>query len=137
MDRKLLVLGSIFILTFASFMGVLFFNEPITRLTRAANPNKKPSPQTSLLFAWPLTIDADGKAKSEISVFIRDADGKALEGQPVRITSSIGLIGQPNTTTDSAGKAVFNLTSTTKGIANIEAFVDNTKLLKKITVQCK
>lgn len=137
MDRKLLILGGIFILTFLSFMSVLFLNDPIGRFTRAANPNSQPSQATSLVFAWPLSIPADGTTKSDISVFICDANGKGLEGKSVRVTSSIGIINKTSALTDTNGKAIFSLTSTTKGIANIEAFVDNTKLLKSITVQLK
>ena len=137
MDRKLLILGGIFILAFISFISVVFLNDPIARLTRAANPNTKPSPQMSLLFAWPLSTNADGKAKSEITVFIRDTTDRGLEGQPVRVTSSLGSLSNATSTTDSTGKATFSLTSTSKGIANIEGFVDNTKLLKTVTVQFK
>ncbi|MBP7966934.1 Ig-like domain-containing protein [Candidatus Woesebacteria bacterium] len=137
MDRKLWILGGIFLLTFLSFMSVIFLNDPIARLTRAANPNTRPSLQTSLVFAWPLNTVADGKAKSEITIFIRDTAGRGLEGQQVRITSSLGMLAQATSTTDSTGKATFNLTSTSKGIANIEAFVDNTRLLKTVTVQFK
>ncbi len=137
MDKKLLLIGGIFILAFLSFMGVVFLDEPIGRLTRAANPDRQPSLQTSLLFAWPLEIPADGQTKSDITVFVRDADGQGMENQQVRITSTIGIIDQPNTTTDSNGEATFSLTSSSIGIANIEAFVDNTKLPRKVSVQIK
>ncbi len=137
MDRKLILLGAIFILAFISFISVVFLNEPIARLTRAANPSRQPSAQTSLIFAWPLTVEADGNTKSEISVFIRDAEGRGLENQEVRITASAGRLNSPSAVSDSTGKAVFNLTSDTPGVANIEAFVDNTKLLRKVSVQFK
>ena len=137
MDRKLLVLGGILIVTVISFMSLLFLNDPIAQFTRAANPNTNPSASTSLIFVWPLNIAADGKEKSEISVFIRDANGRGIEGQQVRVTASMGTVSAVSSTTDTSGKATFALTSTTQGIANIEAFVDNTKLLKKVTVQFK
>ncbi|CAN5220727.1 hypothetical protein BH09PAT2_BH09PAT2_02600 [soil metagenome] len=137
MDRKLVILGGIFILAFLSFISVIFLNEPIARLTRAANPNKQPSSQTSLIFAWPLTATADGKTKSDITVFIRDTDGRGIEGKQVNLTSTVGLLNRPTAITDSTGKAIFSVTSTSSGLATIEAAVDNTKLLRKVTVDFK
>lgn len=137
MDKKLVVLGGIVIVTFLSFMTVIFLNDPITRLTRAANPTSQPSASMSLIFAWPLNVAGNGKEKSTITVFIRDSSGRALEGKEVRITSSLGAIANDTATTDTAGKATFTVTSNTPGISTIEATVDTTKLLKKVTVQFK
>lgn len=137
MDRKLLILGIIFFVAFISFVSVVFLDEPIARFTRAADPNTRPSPQTSLIFAWPLDLAADGKAKSDITVFIRDRNGRGLEGQRVRITTSLGTLNRSNAITDNTGKAIVSLTSSDPGIANIDAFVDNTKLLRTISVQFK
>ncbi|OGK34310.1 hypothetical protein A3A93_00335 [Candidatus Roizmanbacteria bacterium RIFCSPLOWO2_01_FULL_38_12] len=134
MDNKLLGLTIVVVAAFAVFMGFVFFSEPISKFIRASGINP-PSTQNSLIFAWPLELPADGKTKSEITIFLRDNEGRGLQGHEVSIQSSIGSVQEGLLTTDSKGSAVFHLTSQTPGVAKIEALVDNTKLQRSITVQ--
>lgn len=135
MDRKLLIISIFFIVAFVLFSGFIVFREPIGRFTRAANITSRPSAQTSLIFAWPLTVKADGQSKSEVTVFVRDSDGRGLAEKPINLTASIGNIDTPRAITDATGKAVFNITSTTTGVAKIEALVDNVNLQRSLTVK--
>lgn len=134
MDKKFLLISSFFILTFVAFTGYVIFKDPILKLTRASE-EKNLSLTNSLVFAWPLKLKADSTTKSEITVFIRNADGKGLPEQTVSIVSSIGIVQEPNLLSDGEGKALFHLTSDTKGVANIEVLVNNKKLARNVTVE--
>jgi hypothetical protein len=110
------------------------FNKPISRLTRA-EIDLVPSKEKSLIFAWPLTLKADGVSKSEINVVIRNNNLKFIEEKQVTVKSTLGDIKSISNTTDKGGKTSFELTSTTPGIAEVSAYVDNTEVGKKITVK--
>ena len=134
MDNKLLGLTFIVIAAFAIFLGFVFLNEPISRLISASGETD-PSSQNSLIFAWPLEVIADGKSTSEITIFVRDAEGRGLAGHEVNITATNGAIQEGLITTDTQGKAIFHISSQTPGIAQIEALVDKVKLQRNISVQ--
>src|SRR3989344_1627893 len=134
MDNKLLGLTFIVIAAFAIFLGFVFLNEPISQLIKASG-DKNPSSQNSLIFAWPLQVVADGKSTSEITIFVRDADGRGLPGHEVSITAQIGSIQEGLLTTDNQGRAIFHISSPNSGVAKIEALVDNNKLQRSISVQ--
>ncbi len=137
MDKKLIGLALLFVTAFLLFTGYVFFSGSFNVLTRASVADNTPSNQSSLIFAWPLSVPADGETISEVTVFVRNSEGKGLEGQSVTLTSSLGTIQSPTLMTDTDGKAIFNLTSTSPGVAEINAMVDNKKLLRKITVEFK
>lgn len=134
MDKRLLWMSVLFFVAFAVFTGYVFFNGSINRITRAAE-DTAPSLQQSLIFAWPLTVEANGNAETEVSVFIRNNDNKALDAQLVKISSSLGTVQEGQILTDAEGKATFHVSSEAVGVAQIEAFVDNRRLLRNITVQ--
>jgi hypothetical protein len=137
MDKKLLTISSLLIITFLVFTGYLLFNGPISNFTRAANQGGSVSPSNSLVFAWPLTIAADGRSTSSVTVFLRDGEGRGIAQQRVTISTTIGSIDSETKVTDPDGKVVFEIFSTTPGVANLEFFIDNRKLEKSITVQFK
>lgn len=135
MDKKLLILGIIFMVAFIAFSGYVVFQQPIARLTRAANPQAAVSPQTSLIFAWPLSVKADNKTNSEISVFVRDSQGRGLAEKRVQIQATVGKLTQQSAITDSDGKAIFKITSDVPGVAEITATVDTTRLQRTVSVK--
>lgn len=134
MDKKLLGLSMLFVGAFAVFAVSIFFNGSFNRLTRAEE-DTAPSVQKSLLFAWPLDVVADGQTQTEITVFIRNDQGKGLVNQPVSILSSVGTVKEPSVSSDVDGKAIFHISSVQPGVAEIQGFVNNKKLLRTITVQ--
>ena len=134
MDKRLLWMSAFFFLAFVLFAGYVFFTGPINKLARASE-DTEPSLQQSLIFAWPLTLEANGNEETEVSVFIRNNDNKALSEQPVKIATSLGDIQEQQVLTDPEGKALFHISSNKSGVAQIEAFVDNRRLIRKITVQ--
>ncbi len=135
MDKKITGLLLIFLLSFGIFTTIVVFNKPLTQFTRASEENN-PSPNSSLIFAWPLTTKADAKTTANINVFVRSYKGTPLANKVVVLKSSLGQVKEVNNTTDKTGKATFELTSGEKGIAEIEATINNTiKIVQKVSVK--
>jgi hypothetical protein len=134
MDKTLLSLLLVFFLAFTIFTSIIIFGKPLAQYTRASQDTTV-SAQSSLIFAWPLNVEANGQSISTITVFARTNTGKSIPDKQVRLTTSIGAVKQPETTTDSEGKALFQLTSSTAGLAEIQAIVDNITIDKSISVK--
>ncbi|MCL4364193.1 Ig-like domain-containing protein [Patescibacteria group bacterium] len=135
MDKKLSGLLMLFVLVFGLFVGFVAFNKQISTFTRAKE-ELVPSSDTSLIFAWPLTAKADGNEKININVFVRNVNNLPLEGKVVSLKTNLGSLETVSATTDKSGKATFNLTSNSTGVADITAIVDNQTQLKQ-TVSIK
>jgi len=60
-------------------------------------------------------LDADGTSSATITASLTE-DGTALAGATVNFSSTIGDFSQNSTTTNSSGKAIVTLTSTTAGV---------------------
>ncbi|MBI4225714.1 Ig-like domain-containing protein [Candidatus Roizmanbacteria bacterium] len=136
MDKKLLALIMLFFISFAFFAAVTIFNKPITELTRAKE-DLTPSVVRSKILAWPFpSVKADGISESVISVFVISESDKPLENKVVTLSNNLGQLRQTTATTDNNGKATFNITSTTPGIAELEATVEpNIKLSQKLSIK--
>ena len=134
MDKKLVGLSALLIITIVIFSLFAFFKVPFAIFTQASQTTT-PSTHTSLIFAWPLDLPADGKTESEISLFIRNDEGKGIPEVSVRLTSSVGTVRESLLSTNSEGKAIFHLSSSQVGVAQIEAFVDNRKLQRTISIK--
>jgi len=134
MDKKLLSLVILFIATFIFFVAILFFNEPLSQLTRATEETQ-PSPKTSLIFAWPLTVKADGTQSSQINVFIRNDKNKLIANKRVELRSSLGDIKNIIVSSDTNGKTTFELTSKVPGTADVTAVVEGIKIKNALTIK--
>ncbi len=135
MDKKLVGLMLVFMLTFGLYTVITVFNKPLTRLTKAKE-EFIPSSESSLIFAWPLTSKAEGKSTVQVNVFVRNATNVPLPNKKVVLTSTVGTVEPADVTTDKGGKATFSVSSTTSGIAELNAMIDNNIQLKqKITVK--
>lgn len=130
MDKKLGGLLLVFFLLFTVFATVVLFNGQLTTFTRAKE-DFAPSAQSSLLFAYPLLVKADGTTKSTINVFVRSDKGMPVKDKKLTVTSSIGTLSEAEVTTDDKGKATVTLTSTSPGTATVEAFIDRTLKMKQ------
>lgn len=133
MDKTLLGLMMIFFIAFTVFITFVVFNKQFTSAARASNQNV--SSEKTYIFAWPLELKADGKTASEITIFVRDDEGKAIADKNVRMQSTVGELKEPSVVTDKSGRAAFHLTATAPGLAEIQAVVDNTPIRRKITVK--
>jgi len=134
MDKKLVTLISVFFIVFLGFVIYLFTDGSIAQFTRA-DITTEVSLQKSLIFAWPLTVTADGNKTSEITVFVRNENGDGVPEKIVKITSPIGTVQEGELQTGDDGKVIFHISSSTVGVAEIAAFVNNRRLPRKITVQ--
>lgn len=135
MDKKLGGLLLVFFLLFSVFVTVVFFNKPLAKFTRAKE-DYTPSTQSSLVFAYPLLVKADGTSKSLINVFIRSDKGIPVKDQKLTITSNLGTLSETEITTDDQGKATTQLSSTEKGVASIEVLIGGvSKLTQKLSVK--
>ncbi len=135
MDKKLGSLLAIFVLVFGLFVGLVVFNQPIRTFTRAKE-ELIPSSESSLIFAWPLTAKANGTDKVEINVFVRNTNNLPLTNKQVTLQTNLGNLDTATNTTDKSGKATFSLTSSSGGIAQVTATVDNQVQVKQnITIK--
>ena len=124
MDRKLLALITLFFLSFAFFAGLTIFNSPLNSLIRAKE-DFTPSPIRSRIIAWPLSsIKANGVSESEINVFIVSESDKPISNKQVTLTTTLGNLKETSVETDNNGKATLHISSTTPGIAQIQASVE-------------
>ncbi len=130
MDKKLLGLIVAFFVTFLLFTTVIIFHKPITQAIRATEENT-PSGESSLIFAWPLSEKADGVKQVSVDVFVRSKSNKPLSKKTVNVTTTLGNIQPVSNLSDSAGKTTFIISSTTAGIAQLTATIDNSITLQK------
>lgn len=134
MSKNLVGLMVLFFFSFVLFATMVIFREPIGRITRAKE-DLATSERNTVVLAWPLRLPADGKSKCKITVFVRSTNGKPLSNKNVTLTSSSGAIDPSLVISDKEGKAEFQLSSSTPGIAEIEATADNLKVIQKISVK--
>ena len=135
MDKKIVGLMIIFFLSFGIFTSVVLFNKsPLTQFIRA-DKELTPSAKNSLVFAYPLTVKADGVSKNKVTIFVRNETNDVIANNKVTITTTLGEPIEKEVTTGKDGKAEFNITSATSGIAEITASAGNIPLLQKVTVK--
>lgn len=75
---------------------------------------------------------------SRIVAYVRDADGNALSGVSVRAaldSAEIAALAESTATTDSEGKAAFNVQGVLAGLSGLAVAVDNTTLSKDVDVR--
>lgn len=130
MDRKLLSLFVAFFVTFTLFAAAIIFQKSISQAIRATEENT-PSGASSLIFAWPLSERADGVKQVKVNVFVRSKTNRPLSKKTVSVTTTLGNIQKVSDVSDNAGQTDFIITSSTPGIANLSATIDNTIPLTK------
>ena len=134
MDKKLVSIVTVFFLSFGVFASVLIFNKPLSRLIRASQ-ELNPSSTNSLVFAWPLTVSADGLSQSTVTVFLRNEKNYPVANKPISVTSTLGQIKETEQISAKDGKAEFHLISTTSGLADISVRSSGLELTQKISVK--
>ena len=126
----------LFFLLFTVFSLLVAFNQPISRLTRAKEESAPSATQTRV-FAWPLyNVKADGKAWSTVTVIVRNEKTNPIEGRLVTISTSLGTVKESTLSTNKQGMAIFQLTSATPGVAQVEVMIDNSiKASQEVSVE--
>ncbi len=93
------------------------------------------SRENSYLFASPIAAIADGTSVVRITVYILNSQGLGIPGQKITLTTSKPLtIGQTQPVTDTFGRAIFDLTSSTRGDYTISAEVANVSLPQTVSI---
>lgn len=134
MEKKLQVLLLLFFLSFSLFIIMVFFNQPLSKFTRAKE-DVDPSASNSLMFAYPLTIKPNGKDTSSINIFIRSSSGLPIKNKRITLNTTLGILKQSSLTTDDQGKASTTLVSDVAGIAELTALFDSVPLSQKLSVK--
>ncbi len=134
---------SIFLLSFTLFVMSVFLSksEFMNRFTKA-EAQLNPSAKNSLLLAYPLLTQSDGKSKARIDVFVRNENlGKEPEpiaNRRVKLNTTLGQIDQGEIVSDKNGQATFYLSSDKPGTAQVSAIVDGSITLdQKVSVEFK
>ncbi len=132
MDKKLVGMLGLFFVGFVVFVSLVVFGQPIAKLTRANNAVV--SAGQSLLFAWPLSVKANGADMIAVDVFIRSSNNLPISNKQIALQSTVGTVSAQNAVSDKAGKTTFTIKSTTPGKAHVTASVDNVQLERSLTI---
>lgn len=117
---------------------VVFIQERTTFFGRAFGPTPRKGLveiENSYMFASPLKAQADGREQIRITIIILDSEGfgvaekQVFLGQDARLT--INAVQQ---TTDSLGKAIFDISSSASGEYYLEARIDNKILPQRVRI---
>lgn len=130
MDKKFMVLMVIFFIAFGVF--VTYFARDGLKIANFARASTEtdPSPQTSLIFAWPQVPNPKIRTLVDVNIFIRNGNGVPLDQKPVRVVTDLGTINgakEATVQTDKGGRVNLKLTSDMAGTAHITAFVTDSK----------
>ena len=132
MEKKFVFLIGVFFVLFGLFISLILFEKPLVRLTRAKLD--QPSAEKSIIFAWPLKVVADSRSESVITVFARNENSDELSNRTITLASSIGQLVESTAVTDKLGKAEFRIRSSTIGLADLKAVIDNTTPVNQTVV---
>jgi hypothetical protein len=123
------------VLILAILVGAyVLFTGPFSKLTQAVLPASA-SEATSVLYAYPLTIQADGSTQSKIDIFVSSDDLLPLANKKVTITTTAGMANPTTAMTDKMGHASYSLVMSEPGIATINFAVDDVPFSKQITIK--
>jgi hypothetical protein len=139
MDKKLTGLMSVFLLSFALFLSLVFLNTTLGKNSRASSTTK-PSTDNSFILAFPLELSTTSATPSSLTIFVRDADTKPLQNRNVALSATAGSVQPSTVTTDTDGKATAQFScngASPSEVAQINAVVDNSfQLTKTVTIKC-
>jgi flagellar basal body-associated protein FliL len=98
-------------------------------------PSSQVELSNSYMFASPLKAKANDMERIRMTVFILDSQGKGVMGKQVIMGQqkdvTIDTIQNP---TDEVGQAIFDITSSKKGLYIIEASVDGKALNQRVNI---
>jgi len=102
------------------------------------------SVENSYIFASPLLAKIDGQ-KVRVTIFALDGQGKGMKGKQVSvecknpaICQQIRLVVSPiQPQTDMVGQAIFDLSASSVGVAELQAKVDGVPILRTSTINFK
>ena len=123
------------ILVLAILVGAyVLFTGPLSKLTQAVVPTSA-SEATSTLYAYPLTIKADGLTQSKIDIFVSSDSSLPLANKKVTATTTAGTLNPATAMTDKMGHASYTIVMSEPGVVTINFTVDDIPFSKQITVK--
>lgn len=125
MDRRLLSLMFVLFLSVILFVAAVVFQQPLARFTRAKEEFTI-SPTASKVLIWPVTVNADGSSFALVNVFLSSQTGKPISNKKIVLDVTIGTVSPIDAVSDTNGKAMFKVVSTTEGVATIAITADET-----------
>jgi len=126
------------IFLFVLFLGLglfVYFTGQQTRLGGKATVSGTYSPENSYLFASPLLAVANNQERIRVTVFVLDSQGVGVSGKTVFLGKTANLVTasiQP--TTDSLGKAVFDISTNVPAEYVIQVDVEGQVLPQTVKV---
>lgn len=91
--------------------------------------------ENSYLFASPVTAEADGESIIRITAFVMNSQGLGVAGQKIALKYSGTLkVSEVQAITDTFGRAIFDLTSTTPGSYTITGEAGGVSLPQTVSV---
>lgn len=131
-DRKLLGLVALFVLSFIIFVSSVVFRDQLGVFTRAS-ADTTPSGTETKIFAWPLDLKVGEQSK--ISVFVVSTNGHKVSNQRVKLNSSLGTVTPSELVSNDIGESDFVLQSDTPGTAIITAVInDSTNVTQQVSI---
>jgi len=135
--QKVIIGILLFIIILLLFSGFFFFYEARFMSGRASVVSNSFSPDNSYVITVPSKAKGDGLQKIRVTVFILNGQGLGVLGKQVKIatpTNSNLVIGNTQPTTDSIGKAYFDVSAGSSGEYYLEVTVDGISLPQKAHV---
>lgn len=131
-NKYLFIIGFLSIALIAALFLVV---RTTTTYQRAASTSSTVTLENSYLFASPLQAKADGKEMIRLTVFLLDGRGLGVANQTVSLNlpSSVTIKNQQEIS-DSSGKVIFDISSTTAQSINVTAKVGTSKLPQSVKV---
>lgn len=133
-DRKFSLFVYAILLLSALVGGYVLFTGPLSTFTHAVVPLSASEAESSI-YAYPLSIRADGSSESKIDIFVSSNSSLPLAGKKVDISSTMGSIVPASAMTDKLGHVSYTLTMSEPGIATISFMVNGQQFAKQVTVQ--
>nr|MBP6994379.1 Ig-like domain-containing protein [Candidatus Woesebacteria bacterium] len=114
--------------------GYVLFTGPLSTFTHAVVPLSASDTESSI-YAYPLTIQADGSSESKIDIFVSSDSSLPLADKKVDISTTMGSIAPTTAMTDKLGHVSYTLTMSEPGVATISFMVNGQQFSKQVTVQ--
>ena len=133
-DRKFPIVVYIVLVLAILLGGYVLFTGPLSTFTHAVVPLSVSEANTTL-YAYPLTIKADGKSRSKIDLFVANNDSLPIPNKQVVASATMGSLSPTNTLTDKMGHVSYTLTLNEPVLSTIQFTIDSVLLKKQITIQ--
>ncbi len=116
------------------FFGIYLLSQRVVFQGKASN-KKEVSLENSYIFASPLSGCSDGQSRVRITVFVLDSTGLGVGGRMVKMDlSSEVIIDAVQESTDTFGRAFFDVASSTEQVVPIAGLIDGVRLPSTLSV---